>query len=311
MSRVSKITIGVPTFGNFHFTKMALEHIKKTVGVSYNLFVVVGKPQDRDTPKYCADNDIPFTKHLTNKGLPASVNDIYDVAFRGTGKSDAVIVVGNDVLPYWKSIDTLVDVANSTDYEWVSGVPVSINRLLSKLPKCRKYFGGGEKNKNFNGKALDEWLNEFVPDPSPRRVVDLKRYSIVGDSHNMCLFTRSVFERVGYVDVNYHPAYFEDNDLSRRSQLLGIKMCRVSDAIYFHFWSRTIHQGGMKAVNDKYFPLNRDYYMQKWGDVPGKEKFKVPFNGGDYCLGKLRSKGHLCISSRKNEDTIIYEWQRK
>ncbi len=298
--RVEKIIVGVPTFGNVGFTKMTIDHIKKTVKTPYELMVVVGKPGDSDTVKLCRDQNIYYVKHTVNKGLPAEINDMYDYAFRDCNY-DALVVVGNDVLPYWESIDKLVKFANESEYDWISGTCVTSNGLISKIPSVASYFNGGEKNKNFFGSSLPEWLDKYKPSDK-EMVVDLDRFKIIGDSHNLCLFTKHLFEEIGYVDVNFYPAYYEDNDYSHRAQLAKLKMCRLQHVKYFHFWSRTIHQGNMKSTNDKYFPLNKSFYIQKWGGEPGKEKFSKPLYG---------SKGHINITSRANEDKIIQSWISK
>lgn len=294
---VEKVTIGVPTYGNINFTKMTIDHIKKTVKSPYELFVAVGKPGDTDTIKFCRESNIPYSKHIINKGLPAAINDMYDYAFID-GNSDALVVVGNDVLPHWDSIDKLIRHANATDYDWVSGTCVTANGLVSRVPKTASYFHGGEKNKNFFGTSLPEWLNDYKP-ADKEMVVDLDRFKIIGDSHNMCLFTKKLFGEIGYVDVNFYPAYYEDNDYSRRAKLAKLKMCRLQHSKYFHFWSRTIHQGNMKSTNDKYFPMNKRFYIEKWGGEPGRETFSKPYNG---------KKGHINITSRANEDKIIQSW---
>lgn len=298
--RISKIVVGVPTFGNINFTKMTIDHIKRTTTCNYTLLVVVGKPGDSDTINFCKENSITYTKHDVNRGLPASINDMYDFAFV-SGDFDALVVVGNDVLTHWNSIDKLVDFANSSDYDWVSGTVVSINGITSKIPETKKLFYGGEKNSNFNGISLPEWLDKYQT-PEKESVVDMSKFSVVGDSHNMCLFTRRLFNTIGYVDVNFYPAYFEDNDYARRAKLAGIKMCKLQHVKYFHFWSRTIHQGNMKKTNDKYFPLNKKFYIEKWGGEPGKERYNRPYNG---------TKGAINITSRVNESKIIESWIKK
>lgn len=302
-----KVLVGVPTYGNLLFTKLTIEHIKKTTKIPYDLFVIVGKFEDDETKEYCKTEGINHLVHSTNRGLPCSVNDLYDAAFV-KGDYDALVVVGNDALPYWDAIDKLVAHTKLGEYDWVSGTVVSIHNLLSKIPECSKYFKGGEKNMNFVGSDLPEWLEQYKPHLPARNVVDMAKFAIVGDTHNLCLFTRKLFETVGYIDTNFFPAYYEDNDYARRAQLLNMRMCRLVDSRYFHFWSRTIHQGGMQGTNNKYFPLNKKYYIKKWGNIPGKEKFTKPFNGAQFEHSTIRN---LNINSREDEIKILQEWKAK
>ncbi len=297
---VDNLIIGVPTYGNLGFTKMTVDHIKRTTNTSYELILIIGKPGDVDTLRFCRQNQIHYLMHDYNKGLPASINDLYDQSFV-YGKADALVVVGNDVLPYWNSINRLVDQANISNYDWISGTVTSITGLISRVPETQRYFSGGEKGRNFNGSSLPEWLDKYKYTENPM-VVDLARFKIIGDSHNMCLFTKHLFQTIGYIDVNFYPAYYEDNDYSHRAQLAGLKLCRLQNSRYFHFWSRTIHQGNMKKINDKYFSMNKSFYIEKWGGEPGKESFSKPYNG---------KKGSLNITSRANEDKIIKSWIAK
>jgi len=294
------VVIGVPTYGNIKFTRLTIEHIIRTAGsLDYDLAIVIGKEDDRETLEYCNRNGIQAILHTYNKGLPASINDLYDYTFK-LKKRDALIVVGNDVLPYWNSLERLVEVASTTEYGWVSGDCILAETLMEEVPACKSYFGGGERGVNFLANDLYEWLDDYKPD-SNSAIVDTTHYKIIGDTHNMCLFTKDIFESVGYIDVNFFPAYFEDNDYARRAILLGNKICNVKNAKYFHFWSRTVHQGNMKGTNDKFFPLNKEYYFDKWGGEPGDELYDTPFN----------DTIPLKISDRVNEKNIIKEWSEK
>ncbi|GAG68218.1 unnamed protein product, partial [marine sediment metagenome] len=119
------------------------------------------------------------------------------------------------------------------------------------------------------------------------------------------------FEKVGYIDVNFYPAYFSDNDYCRRSANLGITSCTLLNAMYFHFWSRTIHQE-IGGSNHEFFKANSTFYRMKWGGPFGKEAFSVPFNGHDFILGKdivLPSTTELF--DRSQEIAIIKYWMNR
>lgn len=302
----NKVLIGVPTYGNFVFTKLTLEHIKKTTELD-DILVIVGKPGDDQTVDYCAKSGIKYLTHGKNFGLPKSLNDLYKKVFY-EGDYDYLVVVGNDVLPYWNAIDRLVEVASKYKLDWVTATPVPVSKFLDAVPQVKPLFHGGEKDVNFHSDSLDEWLGSYEFSKSRCKKIDITKYSIIGDSHNLTLFSRNVWNTIGYIDVNFYPAYFEDNDYARRAQLAKLSMVRIDCAIYFHFWSRTIHQGGMKKINDRYFPMNKKYYIEKWGGEPGKETFTTPFNGNRLQDGYASS---LKIQFRKQEQQIINDWIRK
>lgn len=85
-------------------------------------------------------------------------------------------------------------------------------------------------------------------------------------------------EKFGYFDENFTPAYFEDNDMAYRIELAGGVQKKSTLAKMHHKGSVTQNWGGVPYVNHEMFDANRDYYVQKWGGVPGQERFKKPFN---------------------------------
>jgi len=90
---------------------------------------------------------------------------------------------------------------------------------------------------------------------------------------------KGTIELIGYFDEKFYPAYFEDNDYHYRMRLKGLRAVREPQAIYYHYGSRTIKQGGrVKASVNAGYTINEDYFVQKWGGKPGKERFKTPFN---------------------------------
>lgn len=92
-----------------------------------------------------------------------------------------------------------------------------------------------------------------------------------------------------------------DNDYAYRTTLTpGIKLGTVESCWMFHFWSRTIYEGGMLHINNKYFPRNHLYYCKKWGGSPTQERFKTPFNLG----------GAVNIFDRSYENDAVSTWRR-
>lgn len=296
-----KVLVGMVTFGNLKYTIMSLNALRDHTSLPFDLLVISGKKND-GTEKFCESEEIDCKLHSVNWGFPRGINDIYEYAWI-SNDYDYVVIIGNDVLTYPNSIDALINLADNSDYEWIAGVEhMTPAQLVKKYPKYSEHFQGGKYN--LKGETFTGWKEVKVP--RSNKITDLKNHSITGDSHNLCLFKKSLFDKIGYVDVNFYPAYFEDNDYSRRAKLSNIKMARYSGAPYFHFWSRTIHEGGMASINDKYFPLNKKYYIRKWGGEPGKEKWNTPFNG--------RVSGYaseIKVGDRELEERVINGWRAK
>lgn len=90
----------------------------------------------------------------------------------------------------------------------------------------------------------------------------------------------------GYFDENFRPAYFEDNDYYARVILGGFRCRVVHQARFLHLGSQTIrHDAEMAHHVRHWFPLNRDYFVRKWGNEPvnGESEvlskyYQTPFN---------------------------------
>jgi len=295
--------IGMVTYGNTSFTKMALESIFETTKQITNrdIVIIVGLPGDGETMGLASHYGIPHFTHSTNQGFPASLNDIYDYCW-GERKTDNLIIVGNDVMAYPYAIDSLIEVAEDTDFEWVCSREYSVKAFIRDYPRSAKYFQGSKLlYRAFNEKP---WL---LAKPYGETIVISK--GGLSDVHNLALFKRSVFDKIGYIDVNFYPAYFEDNDYARRGANAEILSCTVLNSVYFHFWSRTIHQG--KGSSDKQFKRNSDFYKLKWGGSFGSETYSLPFNGHEYSLAGVKMQPSLNIQTRVGEDALIKHWRKK
>lgn len=91
---------------------------------------------------------------------------------------------------------------------------------------------------------------------------------------------REYWETVGPFDENFTPAFFEDNDSHRRIRLAGYEAgCYMP---YFHYGSTTINTDVERRneIVDGAFDRCKEYYIRKWGSMPGSEIFTIPFNQG-------------------------------
>lgn len=89
------------------------------------------------------------------------------------------------------------------------------------------------------------------------------------------------FEKVGYFDENFFPAYYEDTDYRYRAKLAGLETLTVEDTDIRHIGSASIKLTSQVA-HSEFFRRNQSYYLRKWGSERGYEVFKTPF--GDKAL---------------------------
>lgn len=101
---------------------------------------------------------------------------------------------------------------------------------------------------------------------------------------HLIAFHRSVFERVGYFDENFWPAYHEDNDFSYRIQLAYDVDSRAPDFVG-PLWPKVavdarldqvahgIKRGGVTVD----LVALEQYYARKWGGTSTNETLTSPF----------------------------------
>ena len=101
-----------------------------------------------------------------------------------------------------------------------------------------------------------------------------------GCGYSCFLIRETAWEAVGEFDENFYPAYCEDHDFQYKMELLGLHpkgslppLPLFGDPIKHKPHSSKAAAGGEAAVQKSY-----NYYIQKWGGMPGNEKFIYPFN---------------------------------
>ena len=86
---------------------------------------------------------------------------------------------------------------------------------------------------------------------------------------------------VGEYDEQFWPAYFEDGDYHYRMRLAGLDYVVPSGGAVAHAGSATLRSlpDVHRHTVVHHFDLNRDYYVRKWGGLPGRERYRRPFDG--------------------------------
>ena len=305
--------IGMVTFGGLNFTRLAVEELWRTVRQPVDVALVIGQPGDEETRAWATEQraqgrPLDFLCHTENRGFAASINDLYDYAFENRGYYQ-LIIMGNDVVVYPGAVDAMIHHADTTNYEWIAASQFDVESLIRIYPETGQYFHGSKRLfTNFEARPWDENA-AAVAAAAPGVEANPEGPALIKDVRNLCLFKRSVFEKLGYADVNFWPnGYYEDNDYARRAVNAGIKSCALSHAIYFHFWSRTVNQTVTRA-HGRYFDRNGAYYHLKWGGNFAQEKHTIPFGGEPYQHASGATlPGSLKIADRDGENQIIQYW---
>jgi len=301
------IHVGMATYGNLKYTKLAYNSLVEHTDTEFDIYIVIGKPGDQETLDWVIAKDIPYILHGINKGFPYSVNDIYDFFWSGDDTSP-ILIIGNDVVVYPNAVDKLYEKYLETGADWISSSELFIpESFTEEYPELRDNFKVDLELKLGLGYSF---ITDLYEEEVSGNCIDLKTLDIIGDSHNLTLFSRKLFDTIGYIDTNFFPAYFEDNDYGRRAILSDdIQMLKLEDSHYFHFWSRTIYEEGTKKMNDNFFPHNKEYYKYKWGGFPGSETLEIPFDSKIATLGLWELPYTLGIFTRECEEDILEYWR--
>jgi hypothetical protein len=98
------------------------------------------------------------------------------------------------------------------------------------------------------------------------------------NGYSAMAFKPELLYEIGYLDENFFPAYYEDNDHRYRMKLAGLEW-EYFPLEYEHIVSATIKRDPvLMAKNQKTFKENGRYYIEKWGGLPGQEKYLTPFD---------------------------------
>ena len=89
-----------------------------------------------------------------------------------------------------------------------------------------------------------------------------------------------IWIEMGGFDELFNPAYFEDNDCRYRLRLAGRPVKKILLRGWRHDNSSTLAHGDedYKRMHWCLYQRNRNYYIHKWGGLPGREINIEPFN---------------------------------
>ena len=109
------------------------------------------------------------------------------------------------------------------------------------------------------------------------------------DFFNFMIDIPQLIDKCGYFDENFMPAYFEDNDMHRRIILSDAKSYVNMGAVAYHRGSATQNSDPYNPVcHPTQFNVNKQYFILKWGGMPGQEVYTHPYNDLNYSIRDWR-----------------------
>lgn len=263
-----KTSIIIPVFNQFRLTHQCIDSIKKNTDDAEIIIVDNGS-----SPRWQGNGKI--IRNEKNLGFPVAVNQGIKAA-----KGDVIVILNNDtiVTPNWlehlhehlKNYDIVGPMTNE-----ISG-PQKIEGLPSNLSAAINLFAFKKYQEN-KGRSF----------PFHRLVF-------------FCVaIKKSVIDKIGYLDEQFSPGNFEDDDFCLRAIAADFKLGVAKDVFIYHLGSVT-----HKALNLDYQKLlktNKAKFNKKWT----KEKYlKLHKNAQEGGLPEILPKKHditLCIIAKNEE----------
>jgi GT2 family glycosyltransferase len=257
-----KIQVIIPAINLWSkYTKPCIDSIKSKHEL--RIFLINNGSTDEtkvEAPKLVSDR---FAHHRNEVAWSCAKSWNFGVKDAWEHGADYVLVINNDVLLHGDCIDRLVERLEKRTEGVVMATAMDIKGECTS-PEALFL----RASKDFEDRAEAEHPN-----------------------FSAFMITKKFSEVVGEFEEGFSPAYFEDNDAHRRINLSGLKAIVYPPALFYHYGSRTTNEttiNGKPVVTPPMFERNRAFYIEKWGGLPGEEKFTSPFNSAAYSLKAVK-----------------------
>ena len=153
------------------------------------------------------------------------------------------------------------------------GVASSWNYFIREYGQCII----ANDDVTFSAKSINAFLRAAASNP---KTVIFENDHQIGGFSTFFVNLPSYWLSMGGFDELFNPAYFEDNDCRYRLRLAGRPVVKVSLPDWHHDNSSTLSNSSKIEQRTHWcsYKRNKEYYFLKWGGLPGKEKFKIPFS---------------------------------
>lgn len=217
---------GIPSINLYRYLVQTVESIKSNTGIK---ILLVDNLSTDGTREWIQQSSHEKILNPENYGVARSWNQILYWGL-SHDNCEIIYILNNDIVLHPEAIDLMTESVLINGKEAISGLNIGSNpSMLSSAARSAS------------------------------------RYS---PSMNFCCFglTPKTIKRVGFFDEAFKLAYFEDNDYHNRMRLEGIDNSCDMWALFSHYGSRAIKEGGVH--HEPHFTNNRNYFKRKWGFDP-------------------------------------------
>jgi len=242
-------SIIIPVCGNEKMTLDCIKSIEKN-STDFEIIVV----DNGSTPAYSGPGRI--IRNNDNRGFPIAVNQGIKDA-----RGDTIVILNNDTLVTPKWLEYFDEHLKTFDI---------VGPMSNNVSGPQKIISPFKFNENF----LDGYGNAYHKENK----------NLFSPFHRLVFFCvaikKSVFDKIGLLDVQFTPGNFEDDDFCLRAIDAGFNLAIARDIFIYHIGSST-----HKSLNFEYKKLM----------ATNQAKFQAKYTDVEY--GRLRSK---CVENYKS-----------
>ena len=230
----------IPIWNQLKYTEECIESILEATGFSSFRLILIDNASDRQTADYLDqikaghEGKILLIRNSENLGWVKAVNQ---GICRCVG--EYVCVMNNDTVVYPGWLAQMIKVAEKEK-------AIGLVNPLWQLPKRFKKIPGAYFNK-----TIKKGRGEFIETDWVR---------------GFCfLIKRAVLDKIGGLDEDFSPGYYDDWDFSMRAQRAGFKCARAKGAFVRHYVNASSPLIlGRKGFN-RLFQEKEELFYSKWG----------------------------------------------